>query len=111
MNDKETPRRYHPLSNARVAEMPGEDPEVGPWHCMADKRSREEESSFDFSEFVEVFIEVHQSSRGDGVVIRNSEYNNSRIKLGGCSILTKAQAIQVRDRLTELIGALKDVDG
>ncbi len=109
------PKRYHPLSNAYggcgLAEMPGEDPEVGPWHCMATKKTREEDPYFDYSEFVEVFIEVHQSERGDGVVIRNSEYNSGNIKLGGCSILTKAQATQIRDRLTALIEVLGDGPG
>jgi len=111
MSDKPSATYYQPLSHVcSDAPMPEEDPEIGPWYCVESRRRQSEGE--DLSEHAE-FVEVHQSFRGDGIVIRNSEFSThvrwgGVITLGKCSILNKKQAIQVRDRLTALINALEE---
>ncbi len=81
-------RRYVPLENGINVELPKEDLEVGPWYCA--------------TEFHD-FLEVHQSDRGDGIVVRVSWFTSRDLRLGRCVILDRQKATQVRDRLNELL--------
>ncbi len=87
------PRRYVPLENGIDVELPKEDLQVGPWYCA---------TRFDD------FLEVHQSDRLDGVVVRVSWFASREIRLGRCVILDRQKATQVRDRLNELINLLPE---
>lgn len=90
-------KKYIPYQNAtHGARHPAESTE-GPWLCITNGDDE------DYEEFLEVFLEVHQSERGDGVVFRVSEFNRGRVNLGQCVILDKERVRKVRDRLDELL--------
>lgn len=92
--------------------MPDWNAEIGPWHCVTMRDGDEH------ADFLELFLEVHGSHRGDGIVFRVSkvaphwkgEEGAYAINLGECAILTREGAIGVRDRLTELIENLETKD-
>ena len=86
---------YHPLSNSFNTEMPEFNAAVGPWRC------RSNDVDFDAE-----FLEVHESHHRDGIVVRVSTFHSGRISLGECVVLGRASAVQVRDRLNDLIDRL-----
>jgi hypothetical protein len=90
-------RKYWPLGNVlSEARCPKESPE-GPWLCVGNLENDDYEE----------FLEVHQSARGDGVVLRISEFNGGRISLGRCVVLDEGRARQVRNRFDLLLNQLE----
>lgn len=83
----------------------------GPWLCSATEFDPYTGEPGDHLEF----LEVHLSSRGDGVVFRVSEWSlknrkkdTGDIRLGQCAILDRNDLKKVRDHINDLLEQMKD---
>jgi len=100
--------RYFPLSNSfhrgehKKPALQSEESKVGPWFCSTYRND-----SWADQEYSEL-LEMHLSDSGKAVVFRVSQFDDGRISLGKCVVLTLDQAKAIRSRLDEIITHLEE---